>query len=129
MNTWQQINCIAYSPDGTTCASAADDDVVKIWNCATADAKRTLPHDGNVLDLAFSPDGRILATIVQAGKSISLWSTENGRLVKTIPTAGSVRSMAYSPDGKLLGIGYDATNDYRVQLVDFTEYLPYLLSD
>ena len=67
-------------------------------------------HAGWVGAVAFSPDGKTLAT-GSADKTIRLWDAATGKELK--PLKGHedyVASVAYSPDGKLLASGgYDHT--------------------
>jgi WD40 repeat protein len=65
-----------------------------------------LPTPNSQPDLAFSPDGTLLAT-GGYGNSVRLWRTSDGSLVRTIPT-GNVEgglSVQFSPDGQLLAVG------------------------
>ncbi|WP_408648938.1 WD40 repeat domain-containing protein [Streptomyces poriticola] len=52
--------------------------------------------------LAFTPDGRLLATVVDNGSSwsVRLWNTITGQPVRNLPTeAPGVSAVAISPDG------------------------------
>jgi WD40 repeat protein len=53
-----------------------------------------------VVDLAYSPDGRLLATA--GGRTVKLWDTASGLLVATLPHDRIVRTIEFSSDGKLL---------------------------
>ncbi|MBL7497065.1 Hsp70 family protein [Frankia sp. CNm7] len=69
-------------------------------------------HDRDVTSCAFSPDGRLLATISKDG--IKLWDVTTGRVVDELSAAGRKSSVpnscVFSPDGKLLAItGSDKT--------------------
>src|SRR5580692_10702638 len=65
------------------------------------------PASGGVLQVAFSPDGTLLAAAYGDGY-VRLWNRVTGQLVGAPLSAdpeGSVFEMAFSPDGKLLAIG------------------------
>src|SRR5262245_13424889 len=56
------VRCVAYSPDGKTVATAAGGTVSR-WDAFTgAPVGQALVHSGDVLAMAFSRDGRLLAT-------------------------------------------------------------------
>jgi YD repeat-containing protein len=58
-----------------------------------------------ITDLAFSPDGRLLATATADGFTF-LWNPSTGRNVRTLTDAKSgVGAIAFSPDGTLLATG------------------------
>ena len=66
-------------------------------------------HLGDVEDVAFSPDGKILASAGTADEAIILWDIETGQPLGR-PLAGHtahVLTVAFSPDGKLLASGGD----------------------
>ncbi|MBO0857839.1 MAG: PD40 domain-containing protein [Chloracidobacterium sp.] len=62
-------------------------------------------HGGTVYRVAFSPNGKLLASTHNDG-SISLWDARSGRFVLSfVGHTGFVTSIVFSPDGKLLAGG------------------------
>lgn len=94
---------LAFSPDGNTLATGADDATVKLWDVPTGREGATLRgHDGLVMDVAFAPDGR---TIYSAGwdGTVRSWDVV-GRTQKAVWRAhdAQVGGVAVSPDGRLV---------------------------
>jgi WD40 repeat protein/tRNA A-37 threonylcarbamoyl transferase component Bud32 len=67
-------------------------------------------HDGPVRSVAFSPDGRWLAS-TGADKAVRIWDTARGKEVPVLRGhTDLVRCVAFSPDGKILAsCGWDKT--------------------
>jgi WD40 repeat protein/actin-like ATPase involved in cell morphogenesis len=115
------INAIAFSPDGKSFATAADDKTVRIgtlkgnrrsssWHklwmqSVTATIPiaelRPLEHDGSVLAIAYSPDGTRLATGSSSGTA-QLWNVAQDTSVKQLACGTTVSGVAFSPDGRYL---------------------------
>jgi WD40 repeat protein len=101
----QQVEAVAYAPDGKHLASLSLDNSVRVWDAQTGQAVRTLrlaDKPAGVVDsrgVAYSPDGKRIAAAGRHG-SVKVWDADTGReLYDFHDTAGSV---AFSPDGKTL---------------------------
>src|SRR5205823_128368 len=67
--------------------------------------KAMLPHNGEVLATAFSPDGKVFATGCSDG-AIQLWNAlSNDPIGSAMKAGGPVYALAFSPDGQKLLTG------------------------
>ncbi len=93
----------AFSSDGQTLASTAEDGKVRLWNWKTGKLLATLEgHTGGVLSANFSPDGK---TLVTAGrdKTVILWDPMKKEKKATLDEHTEVVNDAlFSPDGNTL---------------------------
>ena len=73
---------------------------MRLWDVNTGRALATLRDVGNILAVAFSPDGSLLASTNEDG-DIKLWDPARGELVRTIRgEADQLRCLAFTPDGR-----------------------------
>ena len=91
------VLAIAVSPDGGMIASGSQDKTIKLWNVPAEPAKdpneplkpakELKGHGSQVYGLAFSPDGKQLASC-SADKTVRLWSVETGKETRKLPDQG-----------------------------------------
>jgi serine/threonine protein kinase/WD40 repeat protein/Flp pilus assembly protein TadD len=103
-----------FSADGNTFATALGvSRSVRIWKRTGSGERLALAgHDLAVPCLAFSPDGKILAS-GSKDRLVKLWDTATGRLLRALPPFEfPIESIAFSPDGALLATGqYESTTE------------------
>jgi WD40 repeat protein len=126
----QAIVGLDYSPDGATLATSGDDSTIRFWRTRDGAPLRTLDGGNHVYDVAFSPDGKWLASAGRArsvvggfwydltglggtASPVRLWRSSDGALVASLPHPTDVMYATFSPDGRHL---VTASEDSKVRL-------------
>ena len=91
---------VKFSPDNRILVGAGIAGEVKLWTLPDWQLQGTLITGGTVTSLAFSPDGKVLAT------ANNLWSMDSGaHIISLRGHTNKVNSVAFSPDGTILASG------------------------
>jgi WD40 repeat protein len=117
-----EVNCVAFSPDGKIIASGSRDETIDLWNAATGELILTIDKPASeVRTVAFSPDGKTLAS-GSADKTLRLWQVSDGQLIRALEGhAAAIRSVAFSPDGQTVASGGE---DQLIKLWNLGSGLP-----
>src|SRR5262249_49364649 len=108
-----EVNGLAFSPDGEQVASASGDGTITVWNTRTGKPSQTFRAQmDTVVSVAFHPDGRHLASR-GADLKVNVWDlTATSQAVWTeqcdeTRKFGTAYTIAFSPDGRLVASGTD----------------------
>ena len=115
---------LAWSPKGVFVTEGREGSgVIEIRDAKTG--ARTLSfhgHDGDVNDVAFSPDGSRLASTGEDGK-LKVWDPSTGRLVSTLGAPGGAWGPSFSADGSLVAAAWktdDGEGLISVRILDLS---------
>ena len=80
--------------------TGSDDKTVRVWDLDTGTSRTLTGHTDRVNAVAYSPDGRHLAT-GSDDKTVRVWDLDTGTSRTLTGHTDGVNSVAYSPDGQL----------------------------
>ncbi len=120
----QRIYSVHFSADGRWLASGSEDCTVKVWSVDGKQVKTlvdpqasqsagkekncqaSVSHQGAVLDVSFSPDGKFIAS-ASSDATVKIWKRD-GALVATLKGhTGKVNSVKFHPEGKIVASASD----------------------
>jgi WD40 repeat protein/serine/threonine protein kinase/tetratricopeptide (TPR) repeat protein len=124
-HAWPTAASSAFTPDGRLFATVSIDwrgpSEVRLHDATSGrQIGEPLWHDNYVRAIAFSPDGKLLAT-GDYDRLLHLWDTRTGkRMGAPILQPDIVLALAFRPDGKVLAVGHsrDYSGEYGTLLWD-----------
>jgi WD40 repeat protein len=115
------IHSLAFSHDGSTFASSGDGSI-RLYDSVSRHCMHILQEESRIVEsVAFSPDGRILASGTW-GASVRFWDLVSRECIFALQANSSVHSIAFSPDGKFMACGSD-TRVVRLWNISKRDYI------
>ena len=104
-NSISQIKAVTFSPNGQRLATAGVH--VKLWDTRNWKEITTLRHDEWVWAVAFSADGKLLATGDASGQ-VNVWNLQSRQLIaQRQADSNAIYAVRFSPNNQILaGAGY-----------------------
>ena len=94
----EEVESVAFSPDGTILAYGLRDGLIKLWDIATRRNVAALSgHEHGVYSITYAPDGTMFAS--SGGSTVKLWDISTQTNIATLQGGGAI---AFSPDGTML---------------------------
>ena len=106
----QDLLTFAFSLDSKFIATADEKGTVLITEITSGQRMATLKHESVVGSIAFSPDGKYVAS--RSGRVGVIWEWKSEKEVRRFPHEADVAALSYSSDGTTLATA--AGNDARV---------------
>jgi WD40 repeat protein len=117
----EPIYCLAWTPDGKQFATGGLDAAVRLWDAENGNLVREFRafkekefekgHRAGVNSIAFSPDGKLLAT-AGGDRTVKLWNVADGSVVRELVNPdlkpagsshpGDVNAVRFAADGRFL---------------------------
>ncbi|HEX5108779.1 MAG TPA: caspase family protein [Vicinamibacterales bacterium] len=114
------VTAVRFSPDGRLLVAGSQDGKLRLWNLQNGRLSSTMPHPGEVRDIAFPRNGTSFATVGGGGGVLRLWDVMSDEPVRAFSGSVLLRRVAFYPDGRTLITGerlenWDVSRDEAVR--------------
>jgi WD40 repeat protein/tRNA A-37 threonylcarbamoyl transferase component Bud32 len=113
---YDKVEAVAFAAEVGTFWTGTQNGAARLWGHAPPD-KSPFRHDGPVLTVAFSPDGKTILTGSEVARErrtttdtgeVRLWGADTGQLIWSRKQQYPVLGVAFSPDGQTILTGSGA---------------------
>jgi WD40 repeat protein len=97
---------MSFSPNGHLLAVGGSDSIIRLWNMSNGQLIRNiLGHSEEIFDVAFNPNGTILASAsgtLGRDNTVRLWNVETGDQIAVLEHNQAIRHVAFNMAGNLI---------------------------
>jgi WD40 repeat protein/serine/threonine protein kinase len=112
---------LVWSPRGAFVTEGPEDSgLIDIRDSETGERVLSFQgHDGDVNDVAFSPDGSLLASTGE-DETLKVWDTSTWRLVSSLSRDGGAWGPSFSADGSLVAAAWGEADSAEVRILNLS---------
>ena len=112
---------LAWSPRGAFVTEGPEDSgLIDIRDSETGERVLSFQgHDGDVNDVAFSPDGSLLASTGE-DETLKVWDTSTWRVVSSLSADGGAWGPSFSADGSLVAAAWGEADSAEVRILNLS---------
>jgi WD40 repeat protein len=113
------LHDLSFSRDGRRLVPVVNEEALTFWDAASGKRVGSLTiGEVSVQLLAWSPDGRLVATASHGDSTIHVWELATGRVRAKLTAGKKMSEFAFSPDGKSLAAAYEGATVVVFDLAD-----------
>ncbi|MET9225833.1 AAA family ATPase [Lentzea sp. NPDC003310] len=113
------VDGASFSPDGKLLVTAGTTSGARLWDVVTGRGLGRLEPEGKpVVDVTFSPDGKVIAGTEDGSGTVGLWDSQTRQRIAQVRdsyTGGPVAALAFSADSSVVAV---SDSNGAVQLAD-----------
>ena len=128
----EEVERVGFSADGRLVAACSEDYLVTVYEAATGEIHKLLPHSRGIDGLTWSNQGNLLVTGEEVTKKddgskegyIRVFDMDSGEEIKTIDFGNTINELFFTQDDQhLLAVGHGNVSVYQVSDWSLTQTL------